>query len=399
MESLPNLPSGESKKIKKSFRKSRPFWNQELAALWSNACKTEKAYLGFKATNQTDRNRKSQLRDLFKRAQQTFDKKYRTFKRQHESKNISIIYDLAKNKSPNLWEHIKKLNCPPTKPRFEIIRDDGSVSTDSDEILDKWFTDISRLYSGVRNNPEMVFDEDFYKEVLAMKAQYEDACNEVQLNTGDENSRLSKLNKEINFNEVSAAIDNTKIGKAYLDIPNDVLKNDNAKKVLHKFFNACFTSGLNPVEWNYSDIKPIPKPDKDARDPLQNRCISILCCVTKIYTSILNKRIQTFLEVSEVLVDEQNGFRAGRSCTDHLYVLVTILRNRKEMGKDTFMTFIDFKKAFDMLDRNMLLYKLTAIGIRGRMYSAISSLYSNPQSRVVLYDHETEYFKCPMGVN
>ena len=108
MESLPNLPSGESKKIKKSFRKSRPFWNQDLAALWSNACKTEKAYLGFKAINQTDKNRKSQFRDLFKSAQRAFDKKYRIFKRQHESKNISIIYDLAKNKSPNLWEHIKK---------------------------------------------------------------------------------------------------------------------------------------------------------------------------------------------------------------------------------------------------------------------------------------------------
>ena len=32
------------------------------------------------------------------------------------------------------------------------------------------------------------------------------------------------------------------------------------------------------------------------------------------------------------------------------------------------------------------------------MYTAISSLYSNPKSRVILQDYETEYFDCPIGV-
>ena len=32
------------------------------------------------------------------------------------------------------------------------------------------------------------------------------------------------------------------------------------------------------------------------------------------------------------------------------------------------------------------------------MYNAISSLYSNPKSRVILQDHSTDYFDCPMGV-
>ena len=60
------------------------------------------------------------------------------------------------------------------------------------------------------------------------------------------------------------------------------------------------------------------------------------------------------------------------------------------MGKDTFLAFVDFKKAFDLVDRNMLLHKLAIIGIRGRMYTAISSLYKNPRSRVVLNDLETD---------
>ena len=46
----------------------------------------------------------------------------------------------------------------------------------------------------------------------------------------------------------------------------------------------------------------------------------------------------------------------------------------------------------------MLLYKLSVIGVNGHIYNAISSLYSNPKSRVILNDHETEYFDCPIGV-
>ena len=160
----------------------------------------------------------------------------------------------------------------------------------------------------------------------------------------------------------------------------------------------CFLSGLSPSDWEKSDIKPIPKPDKDQRDPLQNRCITILCCVAKIYSSILNRKLQTYLENNNLLVNEQNGFRASRSCMDHIFVLVTVIRNRKEMGKDTFLAFIDYKKAFDSVDRNCLLYKLAKIGINGKMYQAIYSLYSNPRSRVVLNDHATEYFDCPIGV-
>ena len=200
------------------------------------------------------------------------------------------------------------------------------------------------------------------------------------------------------FTEVSKAIDRAKLGKAYLEIPNDAMKNKNAKILFHKFFNLCFLSGLNPSEWDYSDIKPIPKPDKDPRDPLQNRCITILCCVAKVYSSILNRRVQTYLETNEILVKEQNGFRATRSCIDHIFVLVTVLRNRKEMGQDTFLAFVDYKKAFDSVERNCLLFKLAKIGINGRMYNAISALYSNPRSRVILNDHETDYFDCPIGV-
>ena len=44
------------------------------------------------------------------------------------------------------------------------------------------------------------------------------------------------------------------------------------------------------------------------------------------------------------------------------------------------------------------MYKLATNGINGKMYQAISSLYSNPRSRVILNEYETDYFDCPIGV-
>ena len=67
------------------------------------------------------------------------------------------------------------------------------------------------------------------------------------------------------------------------------------------------------------------------------------------------------------------------------------------MDQDTFLANIDFKKAFDSVDRNLLLYKLSTIGITGKFYNAISSMYANTKSRVLLYGLETDYFDCPIA--
>ena len=72
----------------------------------------------------------------------------------------------------------------------------------------------------------------------------------------------------------------------------------------------------------------------------------------------MNKRLQKYIEKNDLLVEEQNGFRVSRSCIDHVLVLCTLLRNRKALGLDTFVTFVDFQKAFDSVNRLLLLYKL-----------------------------------------
>ena len=82
--------------------------------------------------------------------------------------------------------------------------------------------------------------------------------------------------------------------------------------------------------------------------------------------------------------------------TSYLYLDLCI--SRKALGLSTFLSFIDFKKAFDSVDRNFLLFKLSEIGVVGKFYKAIDAIYRSPSARVILNDYSTDYFDCPLGV-
>ena len=63
------------------------------------------------------------------------------------------------------------------------------------------------------------------------------------------------------------------------------------------------------------------------------------------------------------------------------------MQNRLYYGKDTFVAFIDFTKAFDSVDRNLLLFKLLDYNINGNIYFAIKKLYSETQNCIRVIDN------------
>ena len=62
----------------------------------------------------------------------------------------------------------------------------------------------------------------------------------------------------------------------------------------------------------------------------------------KLYCSVLNSRLSAWAEQEGKLVDEQNGFRRGRSTIDHLSSLTNIIDTRKRQKLSTFCVFIGF---------------------------------------------------------
>ena len=133
------------------------------------------------------------------------------------------------------------------------------------------------MFSGLKDNPEFAFDDKFYEEIIEKKNEFEKLAPEQQ----DQDSKYDSndLNENISFDEVSKAIDKAKLKKAFIEIPNEAVKNKNAKILLFNFFQLCFASGLSPTDWDSSNIKPIPKKEKDARDPLPSLYhVDVLYC-------------------------------------------------------------------------------------------------------------------------
>lgn len=77
-----------------------------------------------------------------------------------------------------------------------------------------------------------------------------------------------------------------------------------------------------------------------------------------------------------------------------MFTLNSLIQNRTS----TFATFVDLRKAFDFVDRNLLQYKLQLNGIDGYMYNAIASLYTDTESCVSINGYLTNWFNCANGV-
>ena len=83
-----------------------------------------------------------------------------------------------------------------------------------------------------------------------------------------------------------------------------------------------------------------------------------------------------------MFVEEQNGFRQNRSCIDHIFSITTIVKNYICDYNHVFCVFIDFKNAFDIINRNLLFYRLLSYNIDGKIFNAIKSLYKVSVSTV-----------------
>ena len=210
---------------------------------------------------------------------------------------------------------------------------------------------------------------------------------------GDEEPSISAdtincddLNQEISNEEIMKCISKLKNNKSagHDKILNEFLK-ASVPKLLNSIrilFNIVLMSGKIPEEWSVGIICPIYKGKGSKNDVDNYRGITILSCVAKLFTSVLNERIYCFLENNGLLGVEQGGFRKNNSTIDHIFALHCLIDIYLKKKKRLFCTFIDYSKAFDKIHRNILWEKLINTGIRGKILNIIRELYYKAKSCV-----------------
>ena len=217
----------------------------------------------------------------------------------------------------------------------------------------------------------------------------------------NENHLTHSLNNEISTAEIKAAIRLLKNKKACgLDmIRNEMLKASMSSciPVIHKLFNKILNEGTFPDTWNKGYIVPLHK-SGDGHDPNNYRGLTINSSLSKVFTTVLNTRLQHFLHKSDTINRHQIGFSKKSQTIDHMLVLKTLADKYKSADEKLYFGFVDFKKAYDTVWREGLIYKLLLQKVNGKLLNVIKSMYQTSECCVKVDNCITEFFKNNIGV-
>ena len=201
--------------------------------------------------------------------------------------------------------------------------------------------------------------------------------------------------------EVNTAIKKLKLNKAPGGdgIPNEFIKfgGENLSNCLTTLFNKIKKREMIPSIWNKGKISLIHK--GGSRHALDNyRGITLTCSASKLFSSILKDRMERVVEGENLLGETQNGFRPGRSTEDNLLLVRQIIDHCKSKKKKCYLAFIDLKKAFDRVRRDILWEVLKKANFSNHVINLIKALYQNTQQSVNLRWGETDWFTSNIGL-
>jgi hypothetical protein len=164
--------------------------------------------------------------------------------------------------------------------------------------------------------------------------------------------------------------------------------------------NKIYETGKFPVAWKTSVLHLIYKGKGHREDPGNYRGTALLSTLSKIFTGVLAKRLNDWIENRGEISECQMGFRKGRRTTDNIFIIRTIIDKHlaRKRGKVCWM-FVDLEKAFDTVVREFLWWKLRRKGVSAKSIEAIRGMYSNAKISVKLEENRiTQEFDSTEGL-
>ena len=210
------------------------------------------------------------------------------------------------------------------------------------------------------------------------------------------------MSPPITLAELICSINNCKLNKAPGpdEISNEFFKflPDNWLLYILPMFNKIVIEKKIPNDWAKINIKMIHKKG-DKKNPDNYRPISLLNSSLKIFTQILLNRLTKWISENDLLPEWQSGFRKSRSCMDNIFVLNSAIQIKLcRPGGRLYALFVDFRKAFDSLNHNLLWKKLDKQKIDSNFILIMKNIYNSAEGSISLSQESTPYVKITKGV-
>ena len=176
--------------------------------------------------------------------------------------------------------------------------------------------------------------------------------------------------------EVFDAVKSARKNKAVAGIiPTELFLNSNlACRILTSLIRRIWNGEEIPSSWLNAALCLLYKNKGSKSDPNSFRGISLLTSAEKILSIVILKRIKVPLE--QRLLDPQAGFRCNKSCANATFILSRRLEEALLFKQPRVFTFVDFSKAFDSLDWDVMWKVLKFQGMPNKMIELIRKLYS-----------------------
>lgn len=274
-----------------------------------------------------------------------------------------------------MWRELKNLILE--KPQNEI----QSVICNGNEICDKKeiANELNNFFiQSVKDINESIDNKTYINQIERTNAKFK-----FRLVTIDELKRICKeLKNKSDFDRVSPRIivDNWNVLGPYL----------------HKLINKSLETGNFPTSWKDSVITPVEKVPKTKKCE-EFRPINTLKTVEKILESVVKNQLQEYMENNDLFSKNQSGFRKYHSCETAINYVINEWKNR-DTKEIIIALFLDFKRAFETIDIEILLKKLRMYGVEDNEIKWFRAYLTQRRQKTKIGNIESDYANTHTGV-
>ena len=212
----------------------------------------------------------------------------------------------------------------------------------------------------------------------------------------EEKGKIWKEGKKVKYTETTLknGLEGLKEGKAAgpdkvkAEVYQKLGKSQICREVMRENFDKVIDMKEIPNSWKKTKTRMIPKKNKPQAKDL--RPIAITNISYKLYMKKIGEDIEEHLEKNEIIKGNQIGFTNGGRTEYNHFVLQYIVEKAYKKDEQLIVIALDFKKAFDSINRRKMIEAMKDYMIEPSIINLIAKIYSNDSTTVTLGEIEEE---------
>ena len=383
--------------------KEKPWVTDEIRA----AIKKRKE-INRQRRNTKDKGAQSTLMDLYKVQKKKVQKLVKEAVTQSERKATEDIRN-SLNKSKSIFESIDKLKKKERGEEDINLYDSTGKKLEPEEEKEEMVSFWKAVYQQHPNNIQDVWNDEIKKKYEeTIQTEEAEPCfpshlrelMDMALPHRQGMSRMApiQINSEDVKKAVSAMKNKTAPGPDKLkpELYKALVSTATGLEALTECLQIELENNTKPESWKTSKTKMIPKTRKPTAKDL--RPIALTNISYKLFMSILKTKIEQHLEEKDEMLELQAGFTSGRRIEDNLFILRYCVENSFRRKKPLYLAAIDYKKAFDSVDRAEMIDALKLYKIDPKIIDATAQIYDGDSTTIRLNGRTEATIEVTSGI-